>query len=45
MNGEKGKAIEIWKQAYAMRTSEGSMEKYDGLEKLKQKIESGEYVE
>ena len=45
MNGEKGKALEIWKQAYAMRTSESNTEKYDGLEKLKQKIESGEYVE
>lgn len=45
MNGDKEKASGIWKRAYELRKENNLLIGYDGAEKLKQKIDSGSYVE
>lgn len=44
MNENKDKANDFWKRAYDLHQT-GDPSKYEGLDKLKQKIESGTYVE
>lgn len=43
MSGDKAKAVNVWKQAYDIREKESA--KYEGMEKLKQKIDSEAYVD